>query len=78
MVAKRGTMREEHQRIRKMGWTFLILAAISIAIPYFTPTNESNYWLSTDGKEGFFALSGLFIALGLYSLGSVWRRKYFI
>lgn len=71
-------MREEHHRIRRMGWTFLILAVVSIAIAYLTPTDDTNYWLSTKGKEGFFALSGLFIALGLYSLGSVWRRKYFI
>lgn len=71
-------LREQLSRLRKMGWAFLGLAAAASVTAYFLPHNESNYWLSSSGKEGFYVLSLLFVLLGLYCLGAIWRRRNFI
>lgn len=71
--------KEELRRLRKMGWAFLILAIATSGASYASPDNESIYWLSSDGKEGFYVLSAFFAFLGLYCLGAIWRRRnYFI
>ena len=68
---------EQLNRLKRMGWAFFGLAAAA-ALTYFLPDDESNYWLSSGGKEGFYVLSALFVFLGLYCLGAVWRRRNFI
>lgn len=70
--------KEQLDRLRIMGWTFLGLAATASLITYLLPSDESNYWLSIDGKQGFYVLSGLFVFLGLYCLGAIWRRRNFV
>jgi Na+/proline symporter len=70
--------REQIDRLRKMGWTFLGLAAFISGVVYFLPRNETIYWLSANGKEGFYVLSAFFVFLGLYCLGAIWRRRNFI
>ncbi len=69
---------DELKRIKKMGLVFLGMAAAGAAAAYFLPADETNYWLSASGKEGFYVLSSLFFFLGLYCLGSIWRRRNFI
>ena len=61
-----------------MGWTFIVLAAITCAIVYLLPNNQTNYWLSHDGKQGFYVLSAFLAFLGLYCLGAIWRKKHFL
>lgn len=70
-------MQEEVARLKRMGWCLLGLAALTIGTTYFLPTDENNYWVSSEGKQGFYVLSVLFIFLGLYCLGAVWRRRHF-
>lgn len=70
--------REQFIRLKKMGWSLLVLAIAVSGIVYLLPYDESNYWLSREGKEGFYVLSAFFIFLGLYCLGAVWRRQNFI
>ncbi len=70
--------REEIIRLKKMGWAFLILAIVTTAVAFALPVNETNYWLSSDGKKGFYVLSAFFAFLGLFCLGSIWRRDQFI
>jgi hypothetical protein len=61
-----------------MGWAFVGLALTVTGITYFLPNNEAIYWLSADGKQGFYVLSAFFFFLGLYCLGAIWRRRNFI
>jgi hypothetical protein len=68
---------QQLNRLKRMGWTFLGLAAATAAV-YFLPNDESNYWLSSSGKEGFYIFSAFFVSLGLYCLGAIWRRRNFI
>lgn len=71
-------VKEEISRLKKMGYTLLGLASFVILLTYLSPLDETNYWFSRNGKDGFYILSSLFIFLGLYCLGAVWRRKHFI
>jgi hypothetical protein len=71
-------LQEQLHRLKKMGWTLLGLAAVFSGITYFLPHHENIYWLSTEGKEGCYVLSALFIFLGFYCLGAVWRRRNFL
>jgi predicted MFS family arabinose efflux permease len=70
--------RQQAQQLKKMGWTFIVMAALVVAVTYLLPELESNYWLSASGKKGFYVLSALFAFLGLYCLGAIWRRKNLI
>lgn len=66
------------KRFAIMGWFMILFAAVCSFSAYFSPSNESNYWLSREGKEGFYVLSLLFVFLGCYCLGAIWReRRYF-
>lgn len=70
---------EEHRsRLKKMGWTFIAFAIVVSGITYLIPNNETIYWLSHDGKQGFYVLSSLFFFLGFYCLGAIWRGRNFI
>lgn len=69
---------EQLVRLKKMGWTFLTLAAVVVLMTYCLPNDELNYWLSREGKRGFYVLSGLFVFFGCYCLGAIRRRKSFI
>lgn len=71
-------VQEQISRLRKMGWTLLGLAVLSSGITYFLPHDETNYWLSYDGKQGMYVLSAFFFFLGLYCLGAIWRRRSFL
>lgn len=71
-------LREESGRLRKMGWNFLGLATLFSTIAYFSPDDETSYWLSVDGKEGFYVLSAFLVFLGFYCFGAIWRRQNFI
>ena len=71
--------KQEILRLKKMGWAFLILAIVTTGTAYALPDNQSIYWLSADGKQGFYVLSAFFAFLGFYCLGAIWRRRnYFI
>lgn len=71
-------VQEQQTRLRTMGWSLLSLAALCSSITYYLPYDETNYWLSSTGKQGFYVLSLFFIFLGLYCLGALWRRRHFI
>lgn len=71
-------VQEQQIRLRKMGWSLLSLATLCSAIVYYLPQDETNYWLSSTGKQGFYVLSLFFIFLGLYCLGAIWRRRHCI
>lgn len=77
MTVNRRTV-EELARLKKMGWALLTFALATTAVVYCLPDNDSIYWLSSDGKEGFYVLSAFFAFLGLYCLGAIWRRRHFI
>lgn len=66
------------RQLKTMGWALIGLAAAFTLLAYLTPTNETSYWFSSRNKEGIYAISSLFVFLGIYCLGAVWRRKYFI
>jgi hypothetical protein len=67
-----------------MGMAFIGLAFAWIGIAYLTPHTYLTIgqwtlpWLSPSHKEGVYALSALFLFLGLYCLGATWRRRHFI
>lgn len=69
---------EQLSRLKRMGCTFIAFAIFVSGLTYFLPYDEKNYWLSFDGKQGFYVLSALFFFLGLYCLGAIWRRRHFI
>lgn len=71
-------IQEQSHRLKQMGCVFLLLAAIVVITTYFLPNHEGNYWLSANGKKGFYVLSGFFVFLGFYCLGAIWRRKSFL
>lgn len=71
-------VQEQLNRLKKMGWAFLIIAITASAAAYFLPDNPSNYWLSANGKKGFYVLSTFFAFLGFYCWGAVWRKRTFI
>ncbi len=71
-------VQEQLSRLKKTGWAFLILATVFSGTAFLLPTNEMNYWLSSNGKEGFYVLSAFFVFLGLYCFGAIWRRRHFI
>lgn len=71
-------IQEELSRLKKMGWVFLIIAIVVSLGTYLLPDNQSIYWLSTDGKKGFYVLSAFFIFLGFYCWGAIWRKRTFI
>jgi hypothetical protein len=70
--------REHIRRLRTMGLVFILLGTLCSATTYYLPLNETTYWLSREGKEGFYVLSAFFCFLGLYCLGSIWRKRHFI
>ncbi|MFI0435395.1 MAG: hypothetical protein ACH350_06690 [Parachlamydiaceae bacterium] len=65
-------------RLKRMGSTLIAFAIATSFIIYFLPNSEANYWLSKEGKQGFYVLSAFFFFLGFYCLGAIWRRKHFI
>jgi hypothetical protein len=69
---------EQTLRLKRMGWAFLFLAALCSGVTYFLPDDEAIYWLSATGKEGIYVLSTLFVFLGFYCLGAIWRRRSFL
>ncbi len=71
-------VQEQADRLTRMGKVLLGLAIICSGTAYLLPHDESNYWLSANGKEGMYVLSMLFVFLGLYCLGAVWRRRSFL
>lgn len=74
----KNRVQEQVTRLKKMGGTFLALAALFAGTTYFLPADQTTYWLSVEGKEGFYVLSTFFVFLGLYCFGAVWRRQNFI
>ena len=64
--------------LKRMGWTFIALGALTSAIIFFMPSISTNYWLSPEGKQGFYVLSGFLVFLGLYCLGAIWRKKHYL
>jgi uncharacterized membrane protein len=66
------------KRLKVMGWALISIAAVISLTAFLIPTSEMNFWISAKGKEGFYALSGLFAFFGLYCLGATWRRQHFI
>ncbi len=71
-------VKEQLNRLKKMGWILIGLAATFSGSAYILPHDETSYWLSSAGKEGFYVLSTFFFFLGLYCLGAIWRRRNFI
>lgn len=67
--------REHQSRLKKMAIAFLSLPFFVISVTYFLPNDESSYWFSKTGKEGFYVLSSFLIFLGIYCLGSINREK---
>ena len=65
-------------RLKKMGISLIGLAVCFSLLAYFLPTDETNYWLSSDNKEGVYVLSTFFCFLGIYCLGAIWRKRTFI
>ena len=78
MMGLEKRVKEQVDRLRRMAWSFLILAAVISGSVYLLPTNEATYWLSINGKEGFYILSALFVFFGIYCFGAIWRRRHFI
>lgn len=70
---RRLRTKEEAGRLKAMGWTLIGIALITTGAVFFLPGDESTYWLSTDGKNGFYTLSLLFAFLGVFCLGAVSR-----
>lgn len=70
-------MQQEILQLKKAGWGFLIMACLCTLVVFFLPEDPSNYWLSHEGKLGFYVLSSLFAFFGFYCLGATWRRKNF-
>lgn len=71
-------IQEQTHRLKTMGWTLLGLAAFFSGLAELLPHDESIYWLSDNGKEGIYVLSALFVFLGFYCLGAIWRRGPFL
>ncbi len=78
MMSLEKRVKAQVNRLRKMAWSFLILAAVISGSVYLLPANETSYWLSIKGKEGFYILSSLFFFFGFYCFGAIWRRQNFI
>lgn len=68
---------EESANLKSMGICLIATALLIGLVVYFLPLDPSNYWLSEDGKQGFYALCSLFFFFGLYCLGAIWRRRHF-
>lgn len=69
--------KQQQTDLKKMGWCLILFALFVSTIAYFLPSEQTVYWLSSTGKQGFYVLSGLFVFLGLYCFGAVWRRSRF-
>ncbi len=65
-------------QLKKMGFTLFFLAFCFGLINYFLPNDETNYWLSSSGKEGTYTLCALSAFFGLYCFGATWRKNHFI
>lgn len=70
-------IQQEIQQLKKAGRGFIIMAIFCSLTVFLLPEDPSNYWLSSDGKLGFYVLSSLFAFFGFYCLGATWRRKHF-
>ena len=66
---------EQIAQLKRMGWSLIIMATTVTIINALLPHQEDSYWLSNEGKQGFYTLSGLFFFLGLYCFGALWRRR---
>lgn len=62
---------EHIKRLKKLGWTFILLGLFCSIVIYFLPNDQTNYWLSHDGKQGFYVISILFGFLGIYCLKAI-------
>jgi len=65
-------------RLKRMGIVLIALAFFFSLGVYLLPTDESNYWFSSNNKEGVYVLSAFFCFLGFYCLGAIWRKRHFI
>lgn len=71
------------QNILRMGWMLVGMALTFSTLTFLTPTSTIGeegllHWLSAEQKTGVYAVSALFLFLGLYCLGGVWRKRNFI
>lgn len=66
------------KRLKMMGWTFIGLASFFSGCAYSLPNSLMKTWIPSYSQEGVFAISALLAFLGLYCLGAIWRKRYFI